>query len=365
MDFLRTVDAITPEWLTQVLRESRAIRETAVETFEVGNVGDDQGVGAEVSRLTLGYDSRRNDSAPRTAIIKLARVENGTPIFAAPAEAHFYKLLRPTRRVVASPNPYFSEFDSQSTYFAAILLEDLGHLRAVDQTQDCSYEDARNALRTLAQQHFSWWGDEQLLDYSWLFDMFGPAAIRRSVDSFPAQLERCIENIGDLLLPGFERIARMYRDSIAETMILLGSEPHTLIHGDFRPGNLFFDDANDAPDPVIAFDWQTVARQKATIDVSYFLAWGMSTETRRRFEKQLLADYYDYLVELGLRDYSLDQFMTDIRISALLLVRRIVGPLGNSGGNMLKTDDGRKRIASMCERAQTLIDWNCDEVIPK
>jgi|GEM_PF-1682691 hypothetical protein len=34
MDFPRTIDEITPEWLTQVLRESGAIRDAGVESFE-------------------------------------------------------------------------------------------------------------------------------------------------------------------------------------------------------------------------------------------------------------------------------------------------------------------------------------------
>ena len=43
MDFPRTVDEITPEWLTRVLRESGAIREAAVQSFETTDIGFDTG----------------------------------------------------------------------------------------------------------------------------------------------------------------------------------------------------------------------------------------------------------------------------------------------------------------------------------
>jgi hypothetical protein len=38
MDFPRTIDEITPEWLTRVLRESGAIDGTNVESFEATNI---------------------------------------------------------------------------------------------------------------------------------------------------------------------------------------------------------------------------------------------------------------------------------------------------------------------------------------
>ena len=53
MDFPRTVGEITPEWLTQVLRESGAIGDASVRSRTVKTIGDDQGMTADVVRIGL------------------------------------------------------------------------------------------------------------------------------------------------------------------------------------------------------------------------------------------------------------------------------------------------------------------------
>ena len=69
MQFPRTVDEITPEWLTQVLRESGAIRDASVESIEVS--GLDGGIHGEVNRISLNYD-RRDAVAPNSVVVKLS-----------------------------------------------------------------------------------------------------------------------------------------------------------------------------------------------------------------------------------------------------------------------------------------------------
>ena len=73
MQFPRTVDEITAEWLTETLRESGAIRDAAVESFEIMNVGDDQGVAGEVNRLKLSYD-RPEINSPGAIIVMSGRL---------------------------------------------------------------------------------------------------------------------------------------------------------------------------------------------------------------------------------------------------------------------------------------------------
>ena len=68
-DFPRTVDEITPEWLTKVLRESGAKRDASVESIEVS--GLDGGIHGEVNRISLNYD-RRDAVAPNSVVVKLS-----------------------------------------------------------------------------------------------------------------------------------------------------------------------------------------------------------------------------------------------------------------------------------------------------
>ena len=56
MDFPRTSDEITPEWLTRVLRESGAISDATVESFVFENI-DAKGSWSEVELLVPEYSA--------------------------------------------------------------------------------------------------------------------------------------------------------------------------------------------------------------------------------------------------------------------------------------------------------------------
>ncbi len=365
-DFPRTTGEITAEWLTEVLRESGAVREARVESFTVSNIGGDQGVVGEVNRFELDYDMPEK-TAPRAVIAKLALADdekreliNSLGIYRV--EARFYRELA-SASGMATPEAYFAEYDADTGY-VNLLLEDLGHLRAVDQADDCSFDDASAGLSALARMHAKWWEDPRLSDYSWLPGSPGPEQIRVGVERFRGSLESCPENMGDYLPSGFAAIARMYGKSIPEITRLNYRGPLTLTHGDFRLANLFFDDAVGAANQVIALDWQLTSHAKGASDVGYFLCWSLGTESRRRNEKRLLTDYHDCLVDLGVDDYSYDEFIVDARRAVLKNLRITVSVFGsNLADDFLATDDGRKRAIAMCSRLQTLIDWNCDEVI--
>ena len=77
-------------------------------------------------------------------------------------------------------------------------------------------------------------------------------------------------------------------------------------------------------------------------------------------------DYHDGRNHLAVAIYSYDEFMVETRRATLKKLRIMVKGFGSSiGDDLLAPDDGRKRAIAMCSRLQTLIDWNCDEVISK
>ena len=56
MDFPRTVNEITPGWLTRVLRDSGAIKQARVESIDASPMGEERGATAELHLLNVGYD---------------------------------------------------------------------------------------------------------------------------------------------------------------------------------------------------------------------------------------------------------------------------------------------------------------------
>ena len=95
MDFPRTVEGITPEWLTKVLRESGAIKLARIESISANPMGEDSGVTSAINRLELTYDTPEH-GAPTVVISKQAVTEEairlGMPhVRFYETEANFYR----------------------------------------------------------------------------------------------------------------------------------------------------------------------------------------------------------------------------------------------------------------------------------
>ncbi len=367
MQFPRTSDEITPEWLTATLREQDVIKSSKVESITITNIGGLKGFAGHVNRVDLVYD-RSERAAPRTLIAKLALPDHENRKFlnnigVYEREVRFYLELA-SASGMATPVLYFADYDAESGY-VILLLEDLSHLRAVDQADDCSFDDASAALRSLARMHAKWWEDERLAGLSWLLNPADPSLLRAAQEGFARNLEPFLEMAGDHLPTGLEAIARRLVPKLADVQVAMARRPVTLNHGDFSLGNLFFDDADNAANQVIAIDWQVAGRSRPASDVATFIMWSFAVESRRQHENQLMTEYHADLMDCSVKGYSYDEFLTDLRLALLSHLAGIAYVIVILGETMLSTDDGRKRVAVMCERTQMLLDWNCDEAIPR
>ncbi len=192
-DFPRTVDEITVEWLTGALRASGAIGEARVESFEISEI--DGGFIGGVNRIELTYD-RQEAGAPGTIIAKFAIEDDEMrrPIDDAglyEREVRFYRELS-SASGVATPEMYFAEYDGATGHFM-LLLEDLSHLRAVDQFDGCNTRDAGAALKFLAAMHSGWWESTRLAEYGWLYDPGDARLSRKAQEDYSGRLDAFIE----------------------------------------------------------------------------------------------------------------------------------------------------------------------------
>ncbi|MCH7971774.1 MAG: DUF1679 domain-containing protein [Chloroflexi bacterium] len=369
MDFPRTVDEITPEWLTQVLRESGAIREATVVQSDASNIGVDQGVVAQVHRLELKYD-RTTEDAPGHVIAKLAlQVNLDSPELGDAVrtlydrEVRFFLDLAPESGM-QTPAVYYANFDPTTGHFI-ILLEDLSHLRAVDQADESSPKDSSAAMRALASMHSKWWNNDELHGFQWLADHPWAAPANVVSQRFPNNVEPFLKIADGHVPDGIEALCNKLIPKISEVWAELSSPPVSLNHGDFRLANMFFDDSGGDIPRVIVYDWQLTGRIRPADDVATFMLYGFTPRTRKAVEKSLLTEYHDSLREQGVRDYSYEQFIDDFRLALLpKMVGRVISTVAVDSG-LRSIPEGRARLNATIERLQVLIDWNCEEVIPK
>ena len=330
-----------------MLRDSGAISDSVVESLVFEDV-DGQGNWSEIRRLVPEY-SAPEPGGPRSMIVKIGIKIKGSDQNPAlrkglaavnEREARFYQDFAADCGL-NTPKHYFSAYDPE-TAEAIYLLGDSGHLRIVDKTDNCSLDDGRAALLSLANMHRTWSNSEQLGRQPWLrnYGTHGhPEMVHRG---FTQSIDSFFELSGNSVRRGLESIARKFLPKHLDVAAAVVTAPVTLSHGDYQPTNMFFDDSLDIESLVVVFDWQTAGRVRCSEDVSSFMASGFDLAPRREYEQQLLTEYHSVLLDGGVTGYSYDKFLNDVRLSLLLnMAKRI-----NSTVRVIEASQGNEEIRS-------------------
>lgn len=367
----RHAGELTADWLTDALREGGVISHARVESFVSETLGEGAGFIGDLARVTLAYDAQE-DGAPRTLIAKFPTAvdENraaGELFGLYDREIRFYNELAadvPLRK----PVRYFSAMDREQAATGVVkstlrrlppnlvlkllprlakrakprryvvLIEDMAPARVGDQVAGCSVEDATLALREVAAMHARFWNDQRIADIEWI------DALNQDVHLVQAMYAEALvpfrRQFGERLPQRAHEISDWLLDHGIELLNRLSADPFTLIHGDFRPDNLFFGDGK-TDYPVAVIDWQSPARGSPLYDVAYFISWGINAEDHDAIPA-LLRGYHETLVERGVVDYSFERCERDFVLARLMVMHRSVFLTG--------------RLDLSHERARALVD---------
>ena len=344
---------LTADWLTDSLRTGGVITDARVESFESETLGDGAGFIGDLARVTLTYDAQEG-GVPRTLIAKFptAVEENrasGELFGLYDREIRFYNELAqdvPLRK----PVRYFSAMDREQTGTGVVksvlrrlppnlvlkllprlskrakprryvvLIEDMAPARVGDQVAGCSVEDATLALREVATLHARFWNDPRIADIEWIDPLNQDVKLVQAM--YAEALGPFRRQLGNQLPQRAHEISDWLLDNGIELINRLSADPFTLIHGDFRPDNLFFGDGK-TDYPVAVIDWQSPTRGSPLYDVAYLISWGVNAEDHDAIPA-LLRGYHETLLEHGVAGYSFEQCERDFVLARLMVVHRSV-----------------------------------------
>jgi aminoglycoside phosphotransferase (APT) family kinase protein len=351
---------LTADALTRMLQEGGGLGRVEVESLDVESIGRGTGLLCQLARLTLSYASA-SAPGPRTMIVKLASDDADTRGMVAlfrfhEREIRFYEELA-AQVPVPTPRCFGASFDPDAGTFA-LLLEDLGHLRAADQLAPGSGDDARRVADALASLHARWWNDDSLDRYAWLI----PAdheVNKRGLGLYAQAWPSFVERLGDRIPAAARDVGQRLGAHVISLLDELARSPRTVCHGDVRLDNMFFGPGDAAPTFI---DWQIAGRGVGTFDLAYFMSQSLDPGVRRPCERDVLARYHAGLLARGVRGYDVTQCLTDYRRSLLFC---FVYPVIGGGLGDVANERGHTLARVMAERSATaILDWNAADLLP-
>lgn len=308
--------AITPEWLTAVLRAGGV--DAQVRAFTHKRVGTGQ-IGESV-RFALDY-AHASANAPASLVGKFPAPEadsrnTGVALGNYIREVNFYKHLAKTARI-STPKCYFTDVDPATSEFV-LMMEDLAPAEQGDQLKGCTLDQARLALHEAANLHASHWADEKIEDLPWVSGTRAAGAGNTDPATLAALWQMFTARYNERLSADARTVGEQLTKNFA-TYEAAFQGPKSLVHIDYRPDNMMFATPAGGK-PLTVLDWQSLAFGCGVTDVAYFMAGALPREQRRSIERDFVREhYYERLRQLGVKDYSFDTLWHDYRSRAFHL----------------------------------------------
>jgi hypothetical protein len=293
----RSIGDVDAAWMTDVLRTSGAIdgatvvSNMLVEPFAVG-----AGLLSLLYHASLDYSG--GEPGPATVIVKLpttVATQRGIAdsLGFYPREITFYREVA-QRTPVATPVVHAAMIDEGSTDFV-VVMEDLSHHESPDQRVGATWEQAVAAIDAMAALHAHWHEHDELQTFRDVFlPMNNPGYLFGLPAIFAAGWPHAQLHGGDLLTPDLLAFGDRYVDHLA-FMLESSASPATLVHGDWRLDNLFYDG-----DRVTVIDFQLTGLGSGAYDLAYFVSQSIDPAVRAGREGELIDRYVDQLAANGL-----------------------------------------------------------------
>jgi Ecdysteroid kinase-like family len=339
---------LTSEWLAGALGTG------PIDAFRIESIGTGQM--SESCRVSIDYVPGP-DAGPPTVVLKTASADQnsrsaGVGLGVYDREVRFYRELAPR---VGGPlaECHLAVIDPDQGSFT-LLLEDVSPAVQGDQIAGCAVDQARLALRELAELHAPVFADPQLGATPWLNqeNVLGQALMSQLLQAF-------LERYGDRVLPEHQEVCRRFVASL-DGWVSDRRPPLGLVHGDYRLDNMLFG-VHEAPRRFVVVDWQTVSWGPVMSDASYFLGGSLTLQDRRRHEQELVREYYDTLRAHGVRGFDWSDCWNGYRRQSFLGILMTVGP----AVIVERTERGDEMfLTSLARYAQQVLDLDALDLLP-
>ncbi|MGV0070905.1 phosphotransferase [Mycobacterium colombiense] len=314
----RTVDDIDPAVLSRVMG-------TTVRSIRV--LSRDAGTSSRGRLVLTGKD------VPESVFVKVAAQTAATRLMGelgrlGQTEVRFYRELAP--QVIGVPYCYGAAFDAATGRYL-LVLEDLPaeSCEFPDTLHPLSADQASLIIELLADLHATFWGRlprDGRGPMGWLYTPSGDVTSLLTGSLMHASIKRLAERT---TLP--VDAGRFIADNYRAVAAVIDTPPHTVMHGDAHPGNMYFHGGKAG-----LLDWQAVRRGHPSRELAYTLITSLTPEDRRANQRELLDDYRRALAAAGGPELDRDDLWLRFRQGALYAY---VAPLITTGMGGMQVED--------------------------
>ncbi|OBF54784.1 phosphotransferase [Mycobacterium sp. 852002-50816_SCH5313054-b] len=251
---------------------------------------------------------------PESVFVKVAAKTAATRLMGelgrlGQTEVRFYNQLAP--QLNGLPYAYGAAFDTWTGRYL-LVLEDLPaeSCEFPDTLHPISPDQASLVIELLADLHAVFW-DRLPRDgrgpLGWLYTPSGDVTSLLTGSLMHASMKRLAERSPFPVDNG-----RFIADNYRAVAALIDTPPHTVMHGDAHPGNMYFHGGKAG-----LLDWQAVRRGHPSRELAYTLITSLTPEDRRATQRDLLDDYRRALAAAGGPDLDREDLWLRYRQSAL------------------------------------------------
>ena len=333
----RTAADLDPATLSKVMG-------TAVSSVQL--LDGDAGTSSR-ARLAL-----TGDGVPASVFVKMPASTAATRLMGelgrlGHTEVRFYDQL--SAGLTGVPRCYGTAFDPWTGRYL-LVLEDLSvdACEFPDTLHPLSTEQAGLLVELLAKLHAAFWGRlpaDGRGPLGWLYTPSGDVTSLLTGSLMKTSMKRLAERTTIPVENG-----RFITENYRAVAALIDTAPHTVMHGDAHPGNVYF--RNGAAG---LLDWQAVRRGHPSRELAYTLITSMTPEDRRASQRELLEVYRTALSAAGGPQLDSEELWLRYRQGALY---GYVAPLITAGMGGMQVEniamEGLRRGVAALEDLETV-----------
>ena len=288
LDIPASKSEITRDWIAGALQDSFPDMSEKLQSIELDEIGVGYGLMASLYRCNLSYSEDLD--YPQSVVLKMSSSDPASLKLAKSLDLYkreydFYATMQPIAKIRA-PKLYHGAIDQPSNSFV-LVLEDLRYMKAFNQLEGASREQALAAVTAIGRLHGQFWNKKDVPALSEAYQVITPinAAVVHFI--FRSNVDPAIQKFKQFFNSRLEQVVRTFGKRTTELMIMSGSSDVTYIHGDYRLDNMFFGEGGE----LAVLDWQVSGISGGFFDVAYFLTGSLMPEVRRTVEREAIEKY--------------------------------------------------------------------------